>query len=67
MSEGLRAASSQQPGSVGVRLAKQEKGGPARAASFFLSPCNKIGHELRTNLLASHSLNSFQLAHRTAP
>ena len=39
------------------------KGGPARASSVFfsLSPC-EIAHELRTNLLASHSLNSFQLA-----
>lgn len=43
----------------------ESKGGPARASSAFFSPSPsrcEIAHELRTNLLASHSLNSFQLA-----
>lgn len=58
-----------QSSSVGVRLAKEGREARASPSSVFflslVSPC-EIGHELRTNLLASHSLNSFQLAHRTA-
>jgi hypothetical protein len=55
------ATSSSSVGVATCQSSNRRAGQPEPVASFSLAPC-EIAHELRTNLLASHSLNSFQLA-----